>query len=258
MAQNWPIALYKRSVLKQRKLREIIALLGPTDGCCCLDVGGDNGVISALLRQRGGEWASADLDERTVQAIARLVGERVYQINGRTTPFPDDTFDRVVIVDFLEHIDEDRAFIVELHRIMKPGGQLIVNVPHAKDNWLRRLRYALGDTDEAHGHVRPGYTSESLAALLDGCFTVEVCRTYSKAFSELIDTAIRFGVARVKGRGGDGRKGQVVTGDDLGANRALFRLYSLVYPVVWLFAQLDRLLFFTSGYKLIARATVNK
>lgn len=60
---DWPLRLFNKSVLKQRKLREIVDMLGPVDGQHCLDIGGDNGVISYLLRQRGGAWKSADLDE---------------------------------------------------------------------------------------------------------------------------------------------------------------------------------------------------
>ncbi len=65
--------LFNRSVLKQRKYQEITALLGPTDLLDCLDIGSDNGVISYLLRQRGGTWQSADLDKQSVRAIQELV-----------------------------------------------------------------------------------------------------------------------------------------------------------------------------------------
>lgn len=262
MAHNWPVELYKKSVLKQRKFEEVSTLLGPTDGCRCLDIGGDNGVVSYLLRQQGGSWASADLDEQTVSAIRALVGEDVHRIGARSTPFADDEFDRVAIVDFLEHVEEDRAFVEELYRIMKPGGELIINVPHDRGGLLRGLRLALGETDEKHGHVRPGYTMEGLEALLGGCFTVSTYHTYSRFFSELIDMLLRSGVSLVKGQGdggsAGGQKGQVVTGADLSANRTLFRLYSLIYPVVWAFSRLDGLLASSSGYMLIAKATVKK
>lgn len=257
MAENWPLQLFNRSVLKQRKYRELTALLGPlgtADGQTCLDIGSDNGVISYLLRERGGAWKSADLDEMTVASIRSLVGEEVYQIDGGRTPFADDEFDAVVIVDFLEHIPDDAGFVVELARILKPGGTLILNVPHVKHSLLRRFRYLVGQTDEKHGHLRPGYTPASLQALLGDRFKLETHHTYSKFFSEFIDTMIVWGVSLLKGGGGDSQKGNVVTGQDLSANKTMFRLYALIYPVVWTFAQLDRLLFFRSGYMLIAKA----
>src|SRR5438876_157247 len=71
--QPWALALFRRSVLKQRKLAEIVAMLGPTEGLRCLDLGSDNGVVSLLLRRRGGRWASADLTAEAVASIRELV-----------------------------------------------------------------------------------------------------------------------------------------------------------------------------------------
>jgi SAM-dependent methyltransferase len=257
--RQWPLRLFTRSVLKQRKFREISALLGQSQGLSCLDIGADNGVISFLLRERGGRWKSADLDAQTVGAIMALVQADVYQIDGRTTPFADDEFDRIVIVDFLEHIPDDAAFAKELFRILKPGGTLIVNVPHVKRiGMMRPLRGALGQTDDKHGHLRPGYTVESLRDLFGDYFALEAHTTYSRFFSELIDALIVYAVSRLKRDKGHSQKGLIVTGQDLSAYRSLFRIYSLIYPVVWLVAKLDALLFFTSGYMLVARARVNK
>lgn len=258
--KDWPVRLFNKSVLKQRKLKEVAALLGPSQGLHCLDIGSDNGVVSYLLRQRGGSWKSADLDPQAVAAIRHLVQNDVYQLDGGRTPFEDEEFDRVLIVDFLEHIPDDYAFIQEAFRILKPGGELIVNVPHVKNSLLRRLRLALGQTDEKHGHLRPGYTIRDLRRLMGESFVVQEHHTYSKFFSELIDTLMVFAISLLQ-RGKKQkhtRKGLIVTGEDLNKNQSMFRLYSLVYPVVWFFAQLDRLLFFTSGYMLIARAQVNK
>lgn len=258
-AQEWAVRLFNKSVLKQRKLMEITALLGRTEQLHCLDVGSDNGVISYLLRQRGGLWKSADLDESSVAAIANLVETGVYQIDGGRTPFADNEFDRVVIVDFLEHIPDDAKFVQELFRIIKPDGELVINVPHYKNSLLRKFRYAIGQTDEKHGHLRPGYTVRSLQRLLGDRFSVQTQSTYSKFFSEAIDTLIVFGLSILKkGEEDDSKKGMLVTGKDLNQFAASFKLYSLIYPFVWLFSKLDYLLIFSSGYMLIAKARVNK
>jgi SAM-dependent methyltransferase len=256
--EKWPILLYRKSVLKQRKVKEITALLGPTEGLHCLDVGGDNGVVSYLLRLGGGQWKSADLDERAVRAIRELVRDAVFQIDGQKTEFQDDEFDRVIIVDFLEHIRTDAEFANELFRILKPGGELIVNVPYLKTSLLRRFRHAIGETDEKHGHVRPGYTLDGLKELLQDRFTIVSWNTYSKFFSESIDTLVNFAYGRLKKGQAASSKGLIVTGQDLIRNRKIFLFYSLTYPLLWVIAKLDGLLFWTSGYMLIAKVVVNK
>jgi SAM-dependent methyltransferase len=258
---RWATALFERSVLKQEKYRQILAMLGAVDGLTCLDIGADNGVISYLLRRRGGRWHSADLDEATVDSIRRLVGENVHRIDGLHTPFPDGSFDRIVIVDFLEHIHTDEAFAAELARILRPGGTLVVNVPHIKRrSLLNRVRHAIGLTDEKHGHVRPGYSAEGLARVLGDRFHIEERKTYSKSFSEAIDTLLN-GLYELLGklRGGnrvESRKGTVVTKDALERHRTEFLMLTALYPLLWLFARLDRLLVLQSGYKLIVRASL--
>jgi SAM-dependent methyltransferase len=250
-AEPWALALFRRSVLKQRKYAEIAAALGPTDGLRCLDLGSDNGVVSLLLRRAGGRWASADLTAEAVASIRGLVGTDVHQTDGERLPFPDAEFDRVVVVDMLEHVVHDGRFTAELARITRPGGLLVVNTPHLKHSALRRVRHALGQTDEKHGHRRPGYTADGLGALLSPGFALQSHHTYSRFFSEVVDTAINAGLGVLGKR--SSAKGMVVTGDDVGRHRRLFRAYGMVYPAVWLVSRLDALVP-ASGYMLIATA----
>lgn len=250
-------ALFARSVLKQQKWRAIDRMLGPTDGLRCLDIGADNGAISLLLRERGGEWTSADLDEPTVQAIRALVGDPVLRWELPRSAFADGAFDRVVLVDGLEHVRDDAAFARELARVTAPGGEVLINVPLRKDSGLRRLRVALGQTDAAHGHVRHGYTVAELAAVLGPSLQMTAHTTYSRFFSQLVDAVITWGVRSLKGpRRAEDVKGAIVTAEDLGRHRTLFLLYTVLYPFVWAVSQLDRLLWFRSGYMLLAKARV--
>lgn len=256
--QNWPILLFGKSVLKQKKFKELTAFLGETSSLHCLDIGSDNGVISYLLRERGGNWKSADLDEQAVQSIRDLVKNDVFQINGLSTPFADDEFERVVIVDFLEHIETDQEFINELFRIIKPEGELIINVPHIKNSLLRKLRLVIGQTDEKHGHVRPGYTVDQLTNLLEKQFTILAQKSYSKFFSEFIDTLIVFALSIIKKGDANSQKGMLVTEKDIRKFQKMFKVYSVIYPGFWLLSKLDTFLFWRSGYMLLVKAKINK
>ena len=249
--RGWAVALYRRSVLKQRKVAEVITMLGPTEGLRCLDLGSDNGVVSALLRDRGGDWASGDLTEEAVTSIRDLVGSDVHLVSGDHLPFPDDAFDKVVVVDMLEHVPDDAAFAAELARVTRPGGRLVVNTPHLKRTALRRARHALGQTDERHGHLRAGYTVERLRELFSDTFEIERHRTYSRFFSEAVDAAVNWGVERVGKKSSP--KGMVVTASDLSRHRRVFRAYGAIYPFVWALTRLDALVP-ASGYMLIASA----
>jgi len=262
MKEPWPVRLFNKSVLKQTKFAEMIDVLGPTEGKHILEVGSDNGVFSYLFRQRAGRWKSADLDERSVQAMRELVGTDVYRVaDGEVLPFATDEFDIVLIVDIIEHLHDDAGFIGEIYRVLRPGGLLIVNAPTVKTkSFLMRLRKLAGLTEDAHGHVRPGYSCAALRRLLDDKFTLVSYRTHTKFFSKLTDTLMVLGISILKRnkRERTSGRGVLITGDDMNAYPSTFKAYSAIYPFVRFIASLDKLLFFRSGYMLIATACSNK
>jgi SAM-dependent methyltransferase len=52
-------------------------------------------------------------------------------LNGDATrlPFPDDTFDRIIASEVMEHIPDDVAALEELMRVLRPGGVIAVTIP---------------------------------------------------------------------------------------------------------------------------------
>lgn len=245
--------LYRKSPLKRDKVKALLSVLGDVDGKRCLDLGSDNGVVSLILRQQGGSWASGDLTAETVEAIRSLVQTDVHLVTEASLPFPNAEFDLVVVADMIEHVEREAGFVGEIARVLKPGGRLIVNTPQARNTLLRRLRLALGQTDEKHGHVRPGYTRDSLADLLRPAFDPGETRTYTKAFSEAIDTVMQFALESLGKKGS--KKGVVVTGGDLNRHAKMFAAYRLVFPFIWGFSRLDALLPWNEGYRLLMVAT---
>jgi ubiquinone/menaquinone biosynthesis C-methylase UbiE len=252
VSEPWALKLLSKSPLKRDKVAAILSVIGPVDGKRCLDLGSDNGVVSLLLRRQGGSWASGDLTPETVGAIRGLVGTDVHLVQENRLPFPDAEFDLVVVADMIEHVTNEAAFVRELTRVLKPGGRLIVNTPHERNTLLRKTRLALGQTDEKHGHVRPGYTRDSLTRLLEGSFDVQTTKTYTKAFSETVDTIMQWGLETIGKKGS--KKGVVVTGGDLDRHAKLFTAYSALFPFVWTFSRLDTLLLMNEGYRLLLTA----
>jgi ubiquinone/menaquinone biosynthesis C-methylase UbiE len=256
MDDIWPVRLFNKSVLKKTKYNKILEALGDTEGKHILEIGSDNGVYSYLFRKRGGVWSSADVDERSINAIRELVKTDVYRVvDGQPLVFEDNEFDCVIIVDIIEHLFDDIGFINELYRVLKPGGLLIFNAPNIKSgSILTVFRNMIGMTDANHGHVRPGYSRQALERLLAGRFSLETYSTHTKFFSKFMDTLMVLFISALKRKKKEETSGRgvLVTDKDLKSYQKIFRVYSLIYPFVWMISSLDKLLFFRSGYMFIA------
>ena len=77
-------------------------------------------------------------------------------------PFDDESFDRALCLDVLEHLsyDEQPRAIAELHRVLRPGGELFVSVPNlahlqSRIQFLLRGRLIRTASIEKHPGDRP-------------------------------------------------------------------------------------------------------
>jgi len=256
-AAAWQVRLFKKSLTKQAKLRNLQRLLSPTEGKVCLDVGGDNGVIPYMLRRNGGSWVSVDSSDKAVASMRELFGEdNVHPIQGAELPFDDDTFDTIVVIDYLEHIREDASFLKECHRCLKKGGELLVNVPRVKSfSVIRGLRKLLKLTDELHGHVRPGYRLHDLYEISKDGFDIVESQQYGGFFVEFIDTWIQFAGGGLTNQAEQAdRKGLVLDQQDLRRFAKIFRIYSVLYPFLKLAEGLDKIFAFTRNHYLVIKA----
>jgi SAM-dependent methyltransferase len=99
-----------------------------------LDAGCGSGRNMVELARRGAvtgvELAPASLDA----ARARHLGPVHPGSLAEPLPFDDASFDLAVALDVLEHVEDDRAALRELARVLVPGGRLLVTVPQY--GWL--------------------------------------------------------------------------------------------------------------------------
>lgn len=65
-----------------------------------------------------------------------------HNLNVFPYPFEDNSFDYIEAFHVLEHLDRPFNVMKELHRILKPGGKLVVKVPH----------FSRGFTHAEHAH----------------------------------------------------------------------------------------------------------
>ena len=163
------------------------------------DVGAGNGYVTASL-QRLGVRAIAIEPSRTgaLNAVARGVSEVVCGALP-SAAFRQGTAGGIGLFDVLEHIEDDRGYLREVARYLKPGGRLYLTVPAYPWLW--------SSNDVTSGHKRR-YTIRTLREVLA---TAGYRVDYATYFFSLLPPAIFLGrtlrsrlspreVARVRSR----------------------------------------------------------
>ncbi|MEU0570933.1 methyltransferase domain-containing protein [Nonomuraea sp. NPDC005983] len=149
--------------------------VGP--GVRVLDLGCGGGRHAFEVLRRGADVVAFDMDQSELDNVAAMfvamdkAGEVPLGATGETVqgtaldmPFDDDSFDRVIAAEVLEHIPDDMAAMRELFRVLKPGGTAAITVPSFLPE---RICWALDEDYHTApgGHVRI-YTLAELSAKL--------------------------------------------------------------------------------------------
>ncbi len=93
----------------------------------------------------------------TVDFNPDSIADVIHDLNTIPYPFQDNDFDIIIAEHVLEHLDDLKRVIEELHRILKPGGVLYVEVPHFSSSHHF--------TDPTHRHA---FTSRSFDYFIPG------------------------------------------------------------------------------------------
>ncbi|MDO8579544.1 MAG: methionine biosynthesis protein MetW [bacterium] len=131
------------------------ATLAMIDSGTVLDLGSGDGLLLDLLRKRGITGKGLDLSEKGVsKANFKGLDTKVFDFGSNKLPFPDNSFDTVVMLDILEHLYDPQFLLREAARVSKKN--IIVGVPNFS-SLPARLQTFIGRVPENNqpkkGHV---------------------------------------------------------------------------------------------------------
>ena len=102
-----------------------------------LEVGCSSGYFLAELKAANPDAAviGSDFIRKPLERLAkRMPTVPLLQFDLVQCPFPDECVDGVVALNVLEHIEDDRSALEQIHRILRPGGVAVLEVPAGQ--WL--------------------------------------------------------------------------------------------------------------------------
>jgi len=124
--------------------------LGAKPGERVLDLAGPK-LLSVALAREGVRVTAVDQLAREIETWQALAGDvpglALLVADGRALPFQEASFDHACSISVLEHIEEpgDVEALRELARVVRPGGRVLVTLPHAleyREEWRDAPVYA--------------------------------------------------------------------------------------------------------------------
>jgi SAM-dependent methyltransferase len=156
-----------------------------------LDVGSGNGYVLSRYAMAGADAYGADLTSTGIGLCRRrfeLAGLRGHftVANAESLPFPSGAFDCVCSMGVLHHTPDTEGAVREIHRVLRPGGRLIVMFYHRNSFQYRLLfpfrrllagksmRQSVNEVDGVGNPKGDVYSRAELRALLDGFANLEI------------------------------------------------------------------------------------
>jgi SAM-dependent methyltransferase len=112
-----PYLVYRRALDRLERL---------TPGRRLLDVGCSYGAFLEVARERGWEVSGVELSRKGSEYAREHRGLEIFVGTLEQARFPDGAFDAVSLWDVVEHLDQPLELLRETHRILRPGGVLVV------------------------------------------------------------------------------------------------------------------------------------
>ena len=119
----------------------VLDLIGDVAGLCMLDAGCGPGLYAEELVARGADVVGFDESARMVELAARRVPTgATFSVHDLRDPLgwlDDATFDGALLALVIHHVDDRLAALRELHRVLRPGGFLVLSTHHPSSDWMR-------------------------------------------------------------------------------------------------------------------------
>lgn len=155
----------------------------PLEGRLVLDFGcGRGSLLKRLVAQgvtcQGLEFSAASAREAERNVGAHPLFRGVVVTDGLPSSLPPASVDVVLLVEVIEHLlpDDLKPTLAEIHRVLRPGGHVVVTTPHDEDLSAAQMHCPdCGSTFHPWQHLRSFKPAELAALMKSAGFHEEIC-----------------------------------------------------------------------------------
>lgn len=133
-----------------------------------LDVGCGTGLWTAELEQ-GGRVCGLDYSADALKFCQKRGLKKLVQASGVSLPFVKDSYDAITALGVIEHLEDDKEFLMEVFRVCAPGGYILLLTSAYEFLWSQH--------DKIVHHTRR-YTCGQLRSLLAASGFEPICISY--------------------------------------------------------------------------------
>lgn len=125
--EHGPQQRQRREISKESDIRWVGEFVSPGR---FLAIGCGDGMELNIARRLGWEVEGYDVDQQTTQRVAHEVGAPVHSGDFFSLELNSDAYDCVFMDQVLEHPKNPQGYLREVHRLLKPGGVLLIGCPN--------------------------------------------------------------------------------------------------------------------------------
>jgi len=174
---------FQRHVIAYRFAAALVA------GGEVLDAGCGEGYGASMLAERATKVVGLDLEADVVEhAQATYPSVRFQTGDLLSLPFPDGSFDGVVTLQVIEHLQRPREFVSECARVLRESGVLILSTPNRLTFSPQGIRNPFHTVEFSAADLRsvlaPKFTVERMAGTFHGPRIAMIERIIRNSFAE--------------------------------------------------------------------------
>ncbi len=183
-----------------------------------LNAGAATGATSLML-EKFGDVLSLEYDKTCADFLSTIVNKEVLNASLTSLPIDEKQFDLVCAFDVIEHIDDHKKAVKEIHRVLKNEGTIFLTVPAFKSLWSKH--------DEINHHYRRYRLKELQDLLRQNGFEIEYSSYFNFClFPPIYLLRILSKLFPSKNRNGNGSTGSDFEKFDLNfLNKILYRIF---------------------------------